>query len=377
MESDSDQESHTVVDTKVEASRRPPNTAFRQQRLKAWQPILTPRTVLPLFFTVAAVFALFGGLLIWASNQIQEVMLDYTWCGVDAPTGSFGSMPTDTVSYRFNQNTKMATEPQWMRADDGSTCTLRFDVPVTMKHPIYFFYRMTNFYQNHRRYVLSYNENQIEGQALAANDLGSAGDCKPLVSNAEGKPYYPCGLIANSMFNDSFSQELVGVNGTDSYYMTNKGISWPSDRERFKKTKYNASDVVPPPNWVESYPDGYTDDNLPDVSTWEEFQNWMRTAGLPTFAKMALRNDTADLNTGTYELSIALNFNTTVYDGKKYILLSTRTAIGGRNDFLGVAYCTVAGIAAALGIAFLTQHIIKPRRLGDHAYLSWNQPEAK
>ncbi|KAI7096117.1 hypothetical protein KC316_g21377, partial [Hortaea werneckii] len=27
-------------------SRRPPNTAFRQQRLKAWQPILTPRTVL-------------------------------------------------------------------------------------------------------------------------------------------------------------------------------------------------------------------------------------------------------------------------------------------------------------------------------------------
>ena len=26
-------------------SRRPANTAFKQQRLKAWQPILTPKTV--------------------------------------------------------------------------------------------------------------------------------------------------------------------------------------------------------------------------------------------------------------------------------------------------------------------------------------------
>lgn len=375
MDSDSDQESQVVLEKKVETSRRPPNTAFRQQRLKAWQPILTPRTVLPLFFTVAGVFALFGGLLIWASNQIQEVMIDYTTCGIDAPVNSFSDIPTTGVEYRFNNDAKMSAEPQWSRNDDGSQCTLRFDVPKTMKKPIYFFYRMSNFYQNHRRYVLSYNEQQIEGEALQPDELGNSGDCKPLVKNEEGKPYYPCGLIANSMFNDSFSEELVGVDGTESYWFTNKGISWPSDRARFKKTKYNASDVVPPPNWVNMFPNGYTDENLPDVSQWEEFQNWMRTAGLPTFAKMALRNDTTDLAAGTYELNIALNFNTTVYKGKKYILLSTRTAIGGRNDFLGVAYCTVAGIAAALGIAFLTQHIIKPRRLGDHAYLSWNQAD--
>ncbi|GMM51492.1 aminophospholipid translocase regulatory protein [Starmerella bacillaris] len=377
MDSDSDQESQVVIEKKTDTSRRPPNTAFRQQRLKAWQPILTPRTVLPLFFTVAAIFALFGGLLIWASDQIQEVMIDYTTCGIDAPVNSFASIPSKGVEYRFNKNQKMSSEPSWSRSEDGKNCTIRFDVPTTMKHPIYFFYRMSNFYQNHRRYVLSYNEKQIEGHAVAADDLGNSGDCKPLSHNDEGKAYYPCGLIANSMFNDTFSKELVGVDNTESYWFTNKGISWPSDRSRFKKTKYNASEVVPPPNWAEAYPDGYNDDNLPDVSTWEEFQNWMRTAGLPTFAKMALRNDTTDLTAGTYEVNIGLNFNTTVYNGKKYILMSTRTAIGGRNDFLGIAYCVVAGIAATLGIAFLTQHIIRPRRLGDHSYLSWNQPNDK
>lgn len=132
--------------------------------------------------------------------------------------------------------------------------------------------------------------------------------------------------------------------------------------------------MVPPPNWQKRYPDGYTDENLPDISEWGEFQNWMRTAGLPTFAKLALRNDSAQLvKNGVYETQIDLNFNTTIYDGKKFILISTRSAIGGRNVFLGVAYCVVAGIAATLGVAFLTQHLLKPRRLGDHSYLSWNQ----
>ncbi|KAI6885910.1 hypothetical protein KC355_g21710, partial [Hortaea werneckii] len=61
-------------------SRRPPNTAFRQQRLKAWQPILTPRTVLPLFFAIGVIFAPIGGLLLWASSEVQEILIDYTDC---------------------------------------------------------------------------------------------------------------------------------------------------------------------------------------------------------------------------------------------------------------------------------------------------------
>jgi len=373
MDSDSETEHAPVVDKVKEKSHRPPNSAFRQQRLKAWQPILTPRTVLPLFFTVAAVFALFGGLLIYASNQVQEIMLEYTTCGEDAPTGAFAAMPTDLYEYHFKGDAEPNSKPQWKRSENGEHCNLQFEVAADMDGPIYYFYRLTNFYQNHRRYVLSFNEEQIEGKAVSYDHLKSEDDCKPLFGEND-KPYYPCGLIANSMFNDTFTHELTGVNGTSTVPMTNKDIAWAMEKSRFKKTKYKASDVVPPPNWQKRYPDGYTDENLPDISEWGEFQNWMRTAGLPTFAKLALRNDSAQLvKNGVYETQIDLNFNTTIYDGKKFILISTRSAIGGRNVFLGVAYCVVAGIAATLGVAFLTQHLLKPRRLGDHSYLSWNQ----
>lgn len=91
------------------------------------------------------------------------------------------------------------------------------------------------------------------------------------------------------MFNDTFSQVLSGIDDTEDYNLTNKHISWSIDRHRFKTTKYNASDIVPPPNWMKKYPDGYTDENLPDIHTWEEFQVWMRTAAFPKFYKLALK----------------------------------------------------------------------------------------
>jgi hypothetical protein len=53
-------------------TRKPPNTAFRQQRLLAYAPILTPKTVLPLFFAVGIIFGPIGGLLLFASSQVLK-----------------------------------------------------------------------------------------------------------------------------------------------------------------------------------------------------------------------------------------------------------------------------------------------------------------
>ncbi|KAJ2494478.1 alkylphosphocholine resistance protein lem3, partial [Coemansia sp. RSA 2049] len=47
-------------------SKRPSNTAFKQQRLRAWQPLLTPKSVLPTFFVIGIIFAPIGGWLLWA-----------------------------------------------------------------------------------------------------------------------------------------------------------------------------------------------------------------------------------------------------------------------------------------------------------------------
>jgi hypothetical protein len=55
-------------------SRKPPNTAFRQQRLLAYAPILTPKTVLPLFFAVGIIFGPIGGLLLYASSKASPLL---------------------------------------------------------------------------------------------------------------------------------------------------------------------------------------------------------------------------------------------------------------------------------------------------------------
>ncbi|KAG8143898.1 putative Cell cycle control protein [Naja naja] len=64
---------------------QPDNTAFTQQRLPAWQPLLSAGTVLPLFFGLGLAFLAIGLGLYFTSAGIQEVELDYTG-GRSAPT---------------------------------------------------------------------------------------------------------------------------------------------------------------------------------------------------------------------------------------------------------------------------------------------------
>src|SRR5436190_19893881 len=82
---------------------------------------------------------------------------------------------------------------------------------------------------------------------------------------------------------------------------------------------------------------------------------------------------------------LILDFPVADYGGTKSLVLSTRTVIGGQNNFLGIAYIVVAALCILLGAIFTARHLIKPRhstsitrsnfrKLGDHQYLSWNNP---
>lgn len=59
----------------------------------------------------------------------------------------------------------------------------------------------------------------------------------------------------------------------------------------------------------------------------------MRTAGLPTFSKLALRNDKDVMGAGRYQVDIEYNFPVSEYAGTKSIVISTRTVMGGKNPF--------------------------------------------
>jgi hypothetical protein len=72
-------------------------------------------------------------------------------------------------------------------------------------------------------------------------------------------------------------------------------------------------------------------------------------------------------------LRVDTDFDVARFGGTKSIVISNVSVIGGKNPFLGIAYMVVGSLCWVFGILFLIRHMIKPRKLGDHTYLSWNQ----
>ena len=250
-------------------------------------------------------------------------MIDYSQCRTagnsTGDTEKFDKIPEKYISSSFKRagsNCTVAVN-QWKgdsvkrkyddKEVDTFVCSLLFNIPRDLEAPVLLYYRLTNFYQNHRRYVKSLDSDQLKGEAVKNSSLGA---CDPL-DTKDGKPYYPCGLIANSVFNDTFTnpKQLNKKDSTDEdgveYKMTDKGIAWSSDAALYNPTSYRKEDITPPPNWILRYPNGYTDNAPPpDLKSEEAFQVWMRTAGLPNFSKLAKRNDHDTMACSMYRIDI-------------------------------------------------------------------------
>ncbi|KAK3328380.1 ligand-effect modulator 3 family [Cercophora scortea] len=375
---------------------RPPNTAFRQQRMRAWQCVLTPKLIVTVFSILAAIYLGFGAYLTYLAHTVRDLSIDYTDCVRDAGKGKFEPLPSNLIKAHFSTSGNLTADPykaDWQVVKreilygnytaERNVCLVRFNIPEDLKHTVNFYYYLENFYQNHRRYVASFNAKQLLGDAVDGATI-NASTCDPLAHNDQGKIIYPCGVVANSMFNDTFSSPVLlnprNTNANSSEYLmaNNTGITWSGLEDLYGKTKYNYDQIVPPPNWHEAYKYGYTNDTPPpNLREWQAFQNWMMLAASPNFYKLYQRNDTADMQSGTYQVDIVSNFDTTLYNGRKSFLITTISSMGSRNIWPGIIFFIVGGICLILDIYFILSFFLwKPRKLGDPSYLSWNQPSA-
>eukprot|EP00002_Diphylleia_rotans_P026257 TRINITY_DN5221_c0_g2_i1.p1 TRINITY_DN5221_c0_g2~~TRINITY_DN5221_c0_g2_i1.p1 ORF type:complete len:330 (-),score=64.38 TRINITY_DN5221_c0_g2_i1:345-1334(-) len=312
-------------------SRKPGNSDFEQQRMRAWQPVAVPTNVIGSFLALSAVFLPIGIAIVVASNSVIE---------------------TDPVHYEH--------------CETGNTnCSVSFRIESKMDAPVYMYYQLSNFHQNHRRYVSSRSDDQLRGTIVS--DRAILDYCEPLIkpnnlSNAVINYYNPCGLVANSWFSDEIQLTSSEVG---SIPLRSKGISWKSDRDaKFKK----------PDPYKGQLPVEYKKIN-PGKEVFEDFENedfivWMRTAGLPKFKKLYRIIDQS-LEPGDYTLTINNRFEVNSFDGEKAIILSTMSWIGGKNDFLGWAYIFIGILFFSIAFLFgiLTQ--VAKRSVGDENYLKW------
>ncbi|KAG2468791.1 CC50A protein, partial [Polypterus senegalus] len=182
---------------------------------------------------------------------------------------------------------------------------------------VFMYYGLSNFYQNHRRYVKSRDDSQLNGDISSLTNPSK--ECEPY-RESEKKPIAPCGAIANSLFNGTI-----------------KPVNW--------KIPVYELDTDPENN-------GFIN---------EDFIVWMRTAALPTFRKLyrliERKNSIAPaLARGNYTLEIIYNYPVDKFEGRKRMILSTISWMGGKNPFLGIAYITVGSVCFFLGVVLLIIH---------------------
>jgi len=222
-------------------------------------------------------------------------------------------------------------------------CTFQLTVTQDMEPPIYFYYQLTNFWQNHREYRTAFSIEQLLG--TSANSTSNCLDIKTY----DGLNIYPCGNIAYSFFADRFvltEQETgyefcsacnvpdtdqdetwddVWANWSSEPDWSNDGIAWESDRkEIFKGVDY--PDGIPGMSQVGWRQANIYGISIPDV-TDEDLMVWMRVAALPYFTKPFRIIRDKSLTAGTTLNVTAYAFFDIDYpdSSKKVLLRSTNT----------------------------------------------------
>lgn len=168
---------------------------FKQQTLPAWRPVPTAMSTMFTFSIFSVIFLAIGIVLQVMSDKITE------------------------LDVRYDDKCEVQTD---------QLCEVDFHtIDTSIAGPIYVYYQLDNFYQNHRRYVKSRDNAQLAGQYLKVDELSA---CDPIIEVKDlwphqryditeqrnqipdSNPAIPCGLVAKSFFNDTFELYKVDDN---------------------------------------------------------------------------------------------------------------------------------------------------------------------
>lgn len=262
---------------------------FRQQKLVGWRPVPTLSCVTIIYLSFAVIFIIFGILILVFTSQLKEIKIRY-----------------DDFCHDYIY----------------TNCPITVTISEKMTKPIMIYYQIDEFSQNHRVYMDSKSDKQLNGEEVSKEDLEKSGVCDNVLLNKDVGAYnlnpddvaYPCGLLAKSFLKDRYFD--WSVNGKE-INITVENIAYKADKKKYENIGYNEEK-----HWL----------NMTD----EHFMIWMRPSPFSNPRKLWGIIEEENIEADSMLTFTIVNTNYITY--KKYIILSTRNVFGGKSMFLGMFY---------------------------------------
>lgn len=340
---------------------------FVHQELSGYSPIMTGNRVLGFFLLATLILIPLGAAILAASLSVVEYK------------GRYDNLGALNSTSKADQQSVL-----WSNQDDGVVQSVTITTTKHMKAPVYVYYELQSFYQNHKRYVRSLVSSQLGGKNKAPSTLGqcapqqyvdgTANTVDPTTGDVltDNAAVDPCGLMPYSYFNDSYvmSQQQPGGDLT-AIDLDETNIAWASDKNslygHYRPTNFNLIAQYRGGGTINST-NGYVNDD-------EHFLVWMRPGAARTVRKLYARIN-SDIPAGTVIYATVNNrYNTYNFGGRKTIVISTHSWVGGHNNALGGIMLAIGGLAFLTAmIFFCSYHLNKHRRaFADPTRLSWNR----
>lgn len=296
-------------------------------------------SVLATFISLAILFLIVGS---WAASLGEHVI-----------SVRYDNMPDcqlDDVSSLAESSTSQSIE---------KLCTVQIPITTKLQAPIGVYYQVENFYSTHSRYLRSVSFQQMrEPSALSATS-----DCTPakkfgdtpksdvfinstLYDTVAPLTMYPCGLQAQSFFNDRFDMPCIISQGRCVQLLTDG--SWNSsavlteaDRQRFKARQATAAET-------QLNVRGF---QMPSVDN-VDFINWMHPSASSTQRRL-YRVIGQDLEAGTtLQFTVRSAFSVSKWSGTKSLTIAEIGPLGTHQNFIGFMFIGVALVFLAAAALF-------------------------
>lgn len=289
---------------------------FKQQLIQTWHPKINTKCAALTYIAIAGMFIALG-ISIFA-----------------------------TSSYLFNRTWRYSD----MCAQIGAPCTINFQLSQSIISPIYIYYSINGFYQNHKAYTKSISYSQLYDGVMYNTSMISP-DCDPIVYNKDlpyttavdgsaldpNGPAFPCGYVASTIFNDTFT--IINVDTNSTVLIDNTKISPWSNSPKYKNANLSLQ-------WI-------------DVED-ERFANWMQLSLFSNFQKVwGVIN--VNMVAGNYMIVIQNNWNSGIFKGTKSIVLTQLGPLANASEFLGYAYISMGTLCVVLAIVFSFRGLRKPK----------------